>query len=322
MSTFVNTVDVVGDEALTNSILDRSITELDDNMVLNLCDNALRGCKSLTRLRMMSVTEIGEYACGYCEALKEIDFPLATAVSGYAFTNCLALEEVAFPAVETITGSYTFNNCNALKLVDLGAITTLGSSTFYRCPALETLILRTESVCSVSGISNVFYNTPISKGTGYIYVPAALVDSYKTASGWSTYAGQIRAIEDYPEICDPPSVDYVPFCSDGTTWTGESVTTTYAATGSVNKASYYRSSDISYSGASSVPVTEDTIVRLTVNGVEYVCTAGSTNDTKSIWYFTCDGCPVGLGGGDSVGDYWWLAFSAAGTYTVKVEVMP
>lgn len=209
MSTFVNTVDVVGDEALTNSILDRSITELDDNMVLNLCDNALRGCKSLTRLRMMSVTEIGEYACGYCEALKEIDFPLATAVVGYAFTNCLALEEVAFPAVETITGYYTFNNCHALKLVDLGAITTLGTGTFYGCSALVTLILRTESVCSVSSISNVFYNTPISKGTGYIYVPAALVDSYKTAGGWSTYANQIRAIEDYPEICDPYSWEAV-----------------------------------------------------------------------------------------------------------------
>ena len=32
------------------------------------------------------------------------------------------------------------------------------------------------------------------------YVPTSLVDTYKSATNWSTYAEQIRAIEDYPEI--------------------------------------------------------------------------------------------------------------------------
>ena len=51
------------------------------------------------------------------------------------------------------------------------------------------------------GNTNAFSNTPIKSGNGYIYVPAALVDSYKADSKWSTYANQIRAIEEYPEIC-------------------------------------------------------------------------------------------------------------------------
>ena len=38
---------------------------------------------------------------------------------------------------------------------------------------------------------------PIASGAGYIYVPAALVDSYKVATNWSTYAAQFRALEDY-----------------------------------------------------------------------------------------------------------------------------
>jgi hypothetical protein len=42
----------------------------------------------------------------------------------------------------------------------------------------------------------------IEDGTGYIYVPSALVETYKTASNWVTYAAQIRAIEDYPEITE------------------------------------------------------------------------------------------------------------------------
>ena len=42
--------------------------------------------------------------------------------------------------------------------------------------------------------------TVIASGTGYVYVPSALVNSYKSATNWSTYADQIRAIEDYPDI--------------------------------------------------------------------------------------------------------------------------
>jgi hypothetical protein len=65
---------------------------------------------------------------------------------------------------------------------------------------LTTVILRVNKVCTLANVS-AFNNTPIKNGSGYVYVPSALVDSYKAASNWSTYAAQIRAIEDYPEIC-------------------------------------------------------------------------------------------------------------------------
>ena len=59
------------------------------------------------------------------------------------------------------------------------------------------MILRnTEKACGLSNTS-ALSGTPIESGSGYIYVPAALVDSYKTASNWSTYANQFRALEDY-----------------------------------------------------------------------------------------------------------------------------
>ena len=133
MSDFVNTVDIVGDEALTASIVDRSITEIADNLV----------------------TSIGQYAFYGCSALTTADFPMATRIGSYAFRSC---------------------------------------------SNLTTLILRSETMCTLSG-TNAFNNTPIASGTGYIYVPRALVDSYKAASNWSTFANQFRAIEDYPDIC-------------------------------------------------------------------------------------------------------------------------
>ena len=46
---------------------------------------------------------------------------------------------------------------------------------------------------------NAFKNTPIEKGTGYIYVPDNLVDSFKIAENWSTYADQIKSINEMEE---------------------------------------------------------------------------------------------------------------------------
>lgn len=60
------------------------------------------------------------------------------------------------------------------------------------------MILRSPTMCTIVH-TNAFTGTPIASGTGYIYVPSALVDTYKTK--WSAFANQIRAIEDYPEIC-------------------------------------------------------------------------------------------------------------------------
>ena len=72
-------------------------------------------------------------------------------------------------------------------------------STFYGNKKLVTLIIRTQAVAKLNATS-AFRDTLIASGTGYVYVPSALVDSYKAATNWSTYANQIRAIEDYPDI--------------------------------------------------------------------------------------------------------------------------
>jgi hypothetical protein len=85
--------------------------------------------------------------------------------------------------------------------VELDVCSKIDTLAFYFCGKLETLILRkSDAICTLSA-TGAFTGTPIASGTGYIYVPLALVDTYKTATNWSTYAAQIRAIEDYPDIC-------------------------------------------------------------------------------------------------------------------------
>ena len=150
-----NTVETVGDAALAESIINRSITELQDNITTSIAAQKVRGCSALANVIFPSVASVGIGAFWQCTELKQADF-----------TACVSFAQNAF----------------------------------YGCSALAALILRcTDAVCTLTGNLS---GTPIATGTGYIYVPLALVDTYKAATGWSTYAEQIRASEDYPEVCD------------------------------------------------------------------------------------------------------------------------
>ena len=120
------------------------------------------------------VMSIGQSAFRYCYALTTVDFSQATSIGEHAFDRCNNLTSANFPAA-----------------------TSIGSGAFSYCSKLTSLILRvTTQVCTLSN-TNAFNSTPIKSGTGYIYVPAALIDSYKTATNWTTYANQFRALESY-----------------------------------------------------------------------------------------------------------------------------
>lgn len=134
--------------------------------------------RSVEKVYSLNATSIGISAFYYCTALTSVDLPAATSIGNYAFYFCTSLTSVYLPVA-----------------------TSIGNYAFIYCTALDTLILRkSDTICTLSN-TNALASTPIASGTGYIYVPAALVDSYKAATNWTKYADQIRAIEDYPEIC-------------------------------------------------------------------------------------------------------------------------
>lgn len=121
-----------------------------------------------------------------------------TIIGRYGLAGSTKLTSVVLPAVR-ITDGNSMNGCSELTKADFSNLQTIRYSTFYSNKKLVTLIIRTQAVAHLEKTS-AFKDTPIASGTGYVYVPSALVDSYKTATNWSTYADQIRAIEDYPDI--------------------------------------------------------------------------------------------------------------------------
>ena len=89
-----------------------------------------------------------------------------------------------------------FMNCLLLETADFPSATKINAYGFYSAKKMSVCILRSETMATLANV-NAFTSTPVASGTGYIYVPRALVDTYKAATNWSTYADQFRALEDY-----------------------------------------------------------------------------------------------------------------------------
>lgn len=133
--------------------------------------------------------------------LVSVNLPSLINIPNSLFQFCTNLTEVDFPKVSNIE-SNAFTGCSKLKKIRVGgAITSLSYIFLSSASAFESLILSGLTSVPTLG-SNTFRNTRIASGVAYVYVPKALEDTIKAASIWSTYASQIRAIEDYPEICD------------------------------------------------------------------------------------------------------------------------
>lgn len=126
-------------------------------------------------------------------SLTEFKDDVMTTIPTYGF-QVQPLKKLVLPSV-TVVGNQGFNNCQELEFADFASCVTFGTQAFYYAKALKTVILRSERMCT--GGNNVFHDSPIAKGTGYIYVPSACVNSYKSNINWSKLSTQFRAIEDY-----------------------------------------------------------------------------------------------------------------------------
>ena len=135
-----------------------------------------------------------------CLRLHTINMPSLKKVALSMFYGCGDLNHVKLDQAVSIEKN-GFMTCAAMEKLDTVMVTSIDSSAFSYSSSLTALILRSAVVCELKNV-NAFANTPIAAGTGYIYVPAALVAEYQAAANWNTFAAQFRAIEDYPEICD------------------------------------------------------------------------------------------------------------------------
>ena len=163
--TIPNSVTSIGSSAFSNCSGLTSVSI--GNSVTSIDTSVFSGCRSVTSVTIPdSVESIGDYSFSGCSSITSVTIPNSvTSIGNEAFRYCKSLTSVTIPTNVTSIGNYAFHYCSDLASITVNAFTppTLGKNVFNatNCP---------------------------------IYVPAASLNDYKTARGWSTYASRIRPL--------------------------------------------------------------------------------------------------------------------------------
>lgn len=192
-------------DPIENKILYGSYEYENENVTI-IPLNTFSGDKFLTKCSFPNVVEVGTDCFSRCSKLAEINFPkLKTSYgSSFAETN---LKTVCLPSLSVVVGDM-FNRCYVLEVADFLVAKQLIAYGFNRCYSLKQVILRAQSVATLANVNcfdycyhlhgtvDASYN-PNGDKDGYIYVPLALVEQYKVATNWTTFADRFRALESY-----------------------------------------------------------------------------------------------------------------------------
>lgn len=163
MSNFVNTVDVLGDDAVVDSIINKTITEYFDNNVESVGECAFYGCSELISVNLPNVKSIGKWGFLRCTKLESAIFDNLTSIDSYGFLNCQSLINVNFPKVTSISGHSgtdgrgAFQGCKSLVDVNLPLLTAIPEYCFYYCTQLQSVTAPLITSVGSSG-GQSFYN--------------------------------------------------------------------------------------------------------------------------------------------------------------------
>ena len=168
-----------------------SLTQVDLPMCSYIDRFIFYYCSSLSQISLPMCSRIGDTAFNNCTSLSQISLPMCSRIDNDAFFACSSLSQISLPMCSHI-GRYAFAYC-PLTQVSLPMCSFIDNYTFQNCYSLSIITIGYSSVCSLIN-SMTFDHTQITSSTGSIFVPASLVDSYKSATNWSYFSTQIFPI--------------------------------------------------------------------------------------------------------------------------------
>ena len=115
-----------------------------------------------------------------------------TSIGFYAFAYCLSLASIIIPDGVTSIGSGAFAFCTSLTSITIpDSVTSIDDGAFEDCTNLTEIDFSTHTTVPTLIATTVFNNTSARL---VIKVPSALVDEWKAATNWSTYADKIVGV--------------------------------------------------------------------------------------------------------------------------------
>ena len=144
------------------ALVERTITEIEDNVITNIGVSAFQACTALISVNLPNVSTAGTNAFADCSSLADVYFPKLTVFGGGCFARCTSLTEISdaqFPEliaipdlgfngcsgllevnlskVQRVYQYHAFGGCSKLQKVVLRSCTNLGTSAFAWCRALS-----------------------------------------------------------------------------------------------------------------------------------------------------------------------------------------
>lgn len=189
------------DDYITNDIVDyinQKLTQLGQYKFYYM--------PSIHNVRCDAVINIGKYTLYGCSSLKHLYFPNVVSIEEHVF-HTLGCENLILPNLKTM-GTACFVNTTTLKrliipkcvsltpntcsstgiyLLDAGNTSLIPSSSSM--PNLTILVLR-------NNVLTTLENRSCIRSIEEIYVPQDLIESYKVATNWATYADKFKPLED------------------------------------------------------------------------------------------------------------------------------
>ena len=173
-------------------------------------------CSSLVSVEFPVCSSVLNDAFAYCSSLKYVSLPACEGLRTMTFANNYVLSSVYLPECRELRGwvfmgvgnnvSISIPKCESVngafyacgaQVIDLPVCSYIGLDTFIGL--VQTIILGSSSVCYLESDTSqhkVFAtNGHFTDGTGSIYVPASLVDEYKSATNWSSLSSYIYPIQ-------------------------------------------------------------------------------------------------------------------------------
>ena len=194
---------IINRDAFNNN---KSIQSIETN-AKRIVDRAFESCTSLTQVNLPMCEYIGSYAFSSCSSLSQVSLPMCEYIGIYAFKACTSLSQIILPVCSYI-GYGAFIACYSLTNINLPVCSYIESQAFAHCDSLSqidlpmcsylgnwalsgsTIILRYDGVVTAGGSFPIGGNQSTK-----VFVPASLVDEYKSASYWSYFSTQIFPIQ-------------------------------------------------------------------------------------------------------------------------------
>ena len=204
MATFINTRDTMPgstNEERAQKVLDglvsHTLTEFREDGLKNIRTGCFQGNDTLKIVELPNLLDTSRNLFSFNTALEYVNIEKATSIRQQCFRGCTALKSVKlFSLTDIEDTSFMDSGLEILDTGNNGAVKLIIDSGALKQSKIKHFIIRNAVLAQLSHTA-AFYQNPIALNQGGIYVPSELLDSYKNATNWSTFASNI-----YPIVFD------------------------------------------------------------------------------------------------------------------------